>query len=812
MNRIRCQLLIISFAAAIATLYCSRVEAASPQLSYVLPPGIQRGHEHVLTLTGARLADVEEALLYQSGVTVKKIEPVDAANVRLTVEVTPDCRLGEHLIQLRTRSGISDYRSFFVGALPSIDEKESNSSFDEPQSLELNVCVAGVLQNEDADYFRIRAVKGQRLSVEVEGIRLGQAYFDPFLAILDKNRFELASVDDTVLAKQDCFLSIVIPEDGEYTILVRETSYRGADNCRYRLHVGNFPRPTVAYPAGGKRGEQVKVQLLGDGAGPIEREILVPAEPQALHEQVIQDDHGVTPSAVPFRHFSDGNIMETEPNDAFDSATAAELPLALNGRVEKPGDVDFFKLTAKKGQVWEIECYARRIGSPVDPVVYVYKADKTTLLGSDDARGQDSYVRWPVAEDGEYYVRISDHLNQGGDTYVYRVEMTPVAPSLKLGIPRVDRYSQTRQTVVVPRGNRYGTLILGTRSDFGGPVELMSQGLIPGVTVTARPMHPSMNLMPVVFEAAADAPVDGDVVDIRGKQADANQPAVEGGFENFADFVLGEPNNAVYVSGIVQKLAMAVAQEVPFRLEIVVPKVPLVRSGTMNLKVLVHRNEGFDAPIYVQFPFSPPGVGAAGAINIEKGQNEGLYPLNANGEAMIGKWPMMVIGAAEIDGQAWVSSQLAELEIADRYVVFDVKRAACDKGQPTQVQCTITHNTPFEGAAKAELLGLPPGVSADPVDFTRETTELAFQVKTTNDTPVGSHKTLFCQVNITQNGEPIVGTVGTTELQVNEPPAAAPAQVADAAKPADPPAAPPKPLSRLEQLRAKVLQPEEKKP
>ncbi|MEX0614086.1 MAG: hypothetical protein WD229_18345, partial [Pirellulales bacterium] len=410
-----------------------------------------------------------------------------------------------------------------------------------------------------------------------------------------------------------------------------------------------------------------------------------------------------------------------------------------------------------------------------------------------------------------YYVRINDHLGQGGDTYVYRVEMTPVAPSLKLGIPRVDRYSQTRQTIVVPRGNRYGTLILGTRADFGGPVELMSQGLIPGVSMTGRPMHPSLNLMPVVFEAAADAPVDGDLVDLRGKLADANQPAVEGGFENFADFVLGEPNAAVYVSGTVHKLAMAVAQEVPFHLEIVEPKVPLVRSGTMNLKIRVHRDEGFDAPIYVQFPFSPPGVGAAGAISIEKGQNEGLYPLNANGEAMIGKWPMMVIGAAEIDGQAWVSSQLAELEIADRYVSFDVKRAACDKGQPTQVQCTVTHNTPFEGAAKAELLGLPPGVSADPVEFTRETKELAFQVKTTNDTPVGSHKTLFCQVNITTNGEPIVGSVGTTELQVNEPPAAAPAKVAET-KPAEPAAAPPKPLSRLEQLRAKALHPEEKKP
>ena len=50
-----------------------------------------------------------------------------------------------------------------------------------------------------------------------------------------------------------------------------------------------------------------------------------------------------------------------------------------------------------------------------------------------------------------------------------------------------------------------------------------------------------------------------------------------------------------------------------------------------------------------------------------------------------------------------------------------MKRAACDQGQPTQVPCKLTHNTPFEGNAKAELLGLPPGATADPVEFTKDT-------------------------------------------------------------------------------------------
>ena len=143
----------------------------------------------------------------------------------------------------------------------------------------------------------------------------------------------------------------------------------------------------------------------------------------------------------------------------------------------------------------------------------------------------------------------------------------------------------------------------------------------------------------------------------------------------------------------------------------------------------------------MQFPFTPPGVGAAGAITIDKGKNEGLYPLNANGDAMLGKWPMMVIGAAEIDGQAWVSSQLAELEIADRYVTLRCEtlgvrpRAAGASSVRAHAQHAVRRQR-----ARPSCLGLPPGATADPVEFTKDTESLLFQVKTTKETPVGSHK------------------------------------------------------------------------
>ena len=50
--------------------------------------------------------------------------------------------------------------------------------------------------NEDVDYYVVEAKKGERITAEVEGIRLGLTLFDPYVAILDAKRFELASSDD----------------------------------------------------------------------------------------------------------------------------------------------------------------------------------------------------------------------------------------------------------------------------------------------------------------------------------------------------------------------------------------------------------------------------------------------------------------------------------------------------------------------------------------------------------------------------------------------------------------------------------------
>jgi hypothetical protein len=784
------------------------VDAASPSLGGITPRGGQRGTEMPLFFNGARLSDAKEILAYSTGFSVTKLEIVNDNQVKATVKIAADCRIGEHALRVRTATGLSELRTFYVGALPNIDEKEPNSDFASPQKIPLNVTVNGVIDNEDVDYFAFEAKKGQRVTAEVEGMRLGTTLFDPYVAIMDMKRFELASSDDAPLLGQDCVASVVIPADGTYVVQVRESAYGGNGACAYRLHVGTFPRPLAMVPAGGKLGEEVEVRFLGDPAGEFRQKVKLPTTYDPKFGLFAQDASGISPSPNPFRLSEFPNVTEVEPNGNHQQATRVpELPAALNGVISKPGEVDHFRFTAKKGQTFDVHCYARRLGSPLDSVMTIAYFGGGAIISNDDAIGPDSYFRFTAPEDKEYILTVTDHLGKGGPTYFYRVEFTPVRPKMTLSIPKVALFSQERQTIVVPRGNRYATLVAVGRSDFGGEVVIGAEGLPAGVTVSAENMAANLDVVPVLFEAAPTAPVAGTLANLTGRHADPAQK-IPSTFHQLTELVTGPPGQSVYWKYETDRAAVAVTDEVPFTIRIVEPKVPLVQNGSMDLKIVAERKPSFKAPITLQMLFNPPGVGSASAVTMAEGQNEALYPMNANGGAQVRKWKIAVLGTATVgNGPVWVSSQLATLEIAPPYVAFAMERAAAEQGKGTDLFCKIQHNRPFPGAAKVRIVGLPPKVTAPDVEITKDTKEVAFKLAIDKASPPGQHNNLFCQVFIVENGEMVLHNVGGTQLRIdvplppktNEPPKPAPPPVA--AKPPDPAKPPEKRLTRLEKLR-----------
>ena len=451
--------------------------------------------------------------------------------------------------------------------------------------------------------------------------------------------------------------------------------------------------------------------------------------------------------------------------------------------------------------MYDVRVLARAYGSPLDSVLNVNRIGGAGVGGNDDSGGPDSYFRFTAPEDDTYVVIVRDHLRAGGADYVYRIEVSPVQAKLTLGLSERSQFVDI--VAAVPKGNRFAFLVNASRADFGGDLNIEFKDLPPGVTVETLPMAANRSDVPVLLTAAPDAAVAGSLVDIVGRPVDENLK-IEGHLNQRTSLVRGRNNIQVW-NQYANRMATAVVEEAPYSIEIVEPKVPLVRSGSMGLKIVATRKEGFTAAIGVRMLYNPPGVGASGSISIPEGQNEAVIPLTANGSAGLNKWKIVVLGnSAEGARSITVASQLATLEVTEPYVAFEFQSAATEKGKPVDVVIKVTKRVDFEGAANVELLGLPNEVTTEPSEITKDTTELIFAVKTTANSPVGKHKTVICRAVITANGEPITHTLGTGELRIDEPLPPKPTEAAapETPKPEAAPTPPPeKRLSQLEKLR-----------
>lgn len=809
----------ISFAArfVIATLasfaLSASLLAAGPRLTNIMPHGVQRGTEVEVQLSGANLEDAEEVMLYDTGLEIVEFKhPEDEKQkgrfVTVKFRVAADCPLGSQRMRIRSRSGISELQNLAVVALPVVEEKEPNTDFAAPQVIEKNSTVHGRIDNEDVDYFVIEAKQGERITAEAYAMRLGFTgggnYFDPYVAILNEERFELAIADDTPLVWNDAVASVIAPKDGKYIIQIRDAAYNGDGRAYYLLHIGNFPRPQAIVPSGGRPGETLDVTFLGDVSGPITRQVTLPNPAPERFGLEVQDDFGVAPSSHVFRIVDLQNAVEVEPNNDRTTATAGTAPGAMNGVIQEPGDFDFFKFTATKDQQFDIEVFARRIRSPLDAVVYVYRQDNgAQVAANDDSRGQDPYLRFKAPETGEYCLAVRDHLQNGSPIYTYRIEIAPITPRVTGEPIEFARYVQP--DIDIPQGSGKGVVVNVQRQDFGGPVNFKSDDLPAGVRVECPEIWRGGGTMPLVFYAADDAPLAGRYSKMTTFLADANQPnvAVEGPLMQKMLMIRGNNNNRVWEEEIV-RVPVVVTEKVPFKVWIEAPKVPIVRAGSMNLKVLCEKAEGWDEEIQVLMLQDAPGVNSSRSVKIEKGAKEALIPMNAAGNAPVQESMIALRCIAKVgNGNIETCTPFAPLRVEEQYVTFEFEQAAAEQGKEVPMVVKVTKRKDFEGEAQVALVGLPANATAEPLKMTKDTAELIFTVKVAENTPPGDNKNLLCQVQVPEAGDLIFHNLGNGRLRVDKP---LPPK-ADAPPPMPQPMpvaqteAPPKPLSRLEMLR-----------
>lgn len=111
-------------------------------------------------------------------------------------------------------------------------------------------------------------------------------------------------------------------------------------------------------------------------------------------------------------------------NTSREKAQALTLPAAIDGTVDALKTRNF-KFSAEKGQTVSFEVLAKRLGSPLDPMLRVLDKTGRELGYSDDVPGLhgDSRLHYTFPEKGEYFVEVRDMLWTGGGGHYFRLRV-----------------------------------------------------------------------------------------------------------------------------------------------------------------------------------------------------------------------------------------------------------------------------------------------------------------------------------------------------------------------------------------------------
>jgi hypothetical protein len=412
--------------------------------------------------------------------------------VLVEIDIDADAAPGGRELRLVTPLGLTNPMVFEVGRLPELVELEPNdpgadSRLPDPPPLDLPVLLNGQILPGDVDRFSFRAQRGQKLVLETHARRLipyladaVPGWFQAFLGLYDAAGNELA-FDDDFRFDPDPVLFFEVPESGIYHLEVRDAIYRGREDFVYRIAVGEQPFVTSSFPLGGRSGETTVAAV--EGWNLVTDTMRLDTRPGADGIQRAVLYQGGHPSNV-LSYAIDRlpELEEREPNDDAANAQVVELPQIVNGRIERPGDVDVFLVNGRAGDELVAEVYGRRLQSPLDSVLRLIDSEGGVLAWNDDhedpASGlsthhADSYLRLRLPHDGRYRVQLAEAQQHGGASFAYR---------LRIGLPQPDfELRVTPSGINLPaRGAAPLTVYALRRDGFDGDIELSLENAPPG--------------------------------------------------------------------------------------------------------------------------------------------------------------------------------------------------------------------------------------------------------------------------------------------------------------------------------------------
>lgn len=729
------------------------VAPQSPLLERLSPPGGQRGTEIQVEFTGQRLLEPQALVLAQAGIDVLAVTAGSKPETcTASLRVRLDCALGAHQVRLRTLHGLTNPQLFFVGTLPEIAERRDG---DGAMRITPGCTVNGSLGNEDVDRYEIELAAGARVQCELQGVRLGSKLLDLVLTVTGPDGLEVARSDDTAFGLKDPVLALRATTPGVHTLRVR-TAFADANHAgAYRLHVGTFPRPTGCVPCGGAPGEWLDVKLLGDAALPATTlRVQLPddsGEPFRCHPEV-----GGIASPTPIL-LAVGGPPNRAPTSDDKGRAWVEWPASVHGVVDRPDEPVRFHWRAKKGVELEFKILARALRSPLDAVLIVRDANGRFVASNDDTTGLDPVLRFAAPADGDHSIEVRDVLRRAGDDHFFRLEGAPRADTAAL---RMVVGRREDAAVVVPCGNRAGALLQWNGLD-PEDAALAAIDLPAGTTARFGPLLRGSNLVPVVFTADASAPLAAGLAGFRVRTPDGHAERDAGYLQPIA---LVHTRNDQPLFGVVQRrLPVATTAPAPFALHLDTPTVPIVRNAPLALGVRIERSDGFAGRVTLRGLWVPPGV-TAGQSNVDGPGDRTSVPLSADGNAMVGRFPIAVVGETRLrGGTIVVATDFVELQVDEPWLTASAGAVRTEPGKDVDVRITIAPKNPLAGECRVQLLGLPRGVLCATGVCAATGGDVTLRLQVAAHAAIGRHRGVLVQVLVPRSAAAENETVATVE-------------------------------------------------
>jgi hypothetical protein len=416
--------------------------------------------------------------------------------VELEITVDPRAEPGPREIRLLTNKGLSNPLPFHVGTLPESTRTAMRiSKFqilgkeglalrkrppeEEEAAITLPCTANGQIASGEVNRYRFTAQQGQKLVITTLARQLipyiadaVPGWFQPIISLQDADGTEVAWNDDHYF-NPDPTILFEVPQNGEYVLTIQDAIYRGREDFVYRITMGEIPFITSIFPAGDRSDSPTAATIEGWNLENAKLDLPNSNAEPGLYSITARTKDAIS-NPIPF-------MMDTLPeeleNDAKNNslliAQKVRAPVIINGRINRPGDQDFFTFTGKEGQRIVAEVYARRLDSPLDSLLTLTDANGNILALNDDhadpgsglnTHHADSYIITTLPADGDYTLQLTDTARQGGHAYTYR---------LRISKPRPDFALRTMPSHITIRNGTGTVEIFAIRRDgYDGPIEL----------------------------------------------------------------------------------------------------------------------------------------------------------------------------------------------------------------------------------------------------------------------------------------------------------------------------------------------------